>query len=403
MKMLFKNGRIVNGLGQDFERGWVLIEDAKIAAVGEQEDIPDDILARVDEKEVIDLTGKTLLPGLIDAHVHLSLSGSTDPMTELVNMPDATAALHLAKNAERTLQAGITTVRDLGSKNFVDLCVRDAVLSGLITGPRMLCAGQIICITGGHGWQMGCTADGPDEIRKAVRQQVQAGVDLVKFMATGGVLTKGGRPGVPQLDPDELKAGVAEAHKVSLKACAHSQSLEGTRNAVAAGIDSIEHGVSLDDAVIDDMLAQEVFLVPTLSAPFNIIRRAEAAGIPAEFVEKTRRVKADHIAALDKARSAGVRIAMGTDAGTPFNLHGENANELMLLVENGFSAGEAIVCATSRAAELLGIQDVVGNLVAGKQADLLIVDGNPIDDIRLLTDAATIQAVFKNGVKVPRP
>jgi imidazolonepropionase-like amidohydrolase len=222
-------------------------------------------------------------------------------------------------------------------------------------------------------------------------------------MATGGVLTKGGRPGVPQLDPDELKAGIEEAHKIPIKACAHSQSLAGTRNAVAAGIDSIEHGVSLDEAVIEDMLARGVFLVPTLSAPHNIMRRAEAAGIPQEYVEKTRRVNEDHLAALTLAHEAGVRIAMGTDAGTPFNRHGENANEMIFLVENGFSAGEAIVCATSRAAELLGIQDEVGSLSAGKRADLLIVDGNPLDDIRLFADSDKIRAVFKDGIKVAGP
>jgi imidazolonepropionase-like amidohydrolase len=403
MKMLLKNGRIIDGFGAVTEKGWLLIADDKIITVGETEDIPEDITAQLVPEWIFDLTGKTILPGLIDCHVHLALNGSTDPMTELLQMADATAALHMANNAKRTLQAGITTVRDLGAMNFIDLRVRDAIQTGLIDGPQMLCAGQMICITGGHGWQVGCTADGPSEVRKAVRKQIQAGVDQVKFMATGGILTRGGRPGVPQLNPEELRAGVEEAHKIPLKACAHSQSLEGTRNSVAAGIDSIEHGVSLDDAVIEEMLKKDVFLVPTLSAPFNIMRRGIQAGIPAEFVDKTRRVNDAHVEALIRAHEAGVKIAAGTDAGTPFNLHGENANELVLLVENGFSAAEAISCASARAAELLNLQDAVGSITPGKQADLFIIDGNPLMDIRLLTDPKRIWAVIKHGERVIFP
>jgi imidazolonepropionase-like amidohydrolase len=403
MKMFFKNGRIIDGWGETIENGWLLIVENKIIAVGAAENIPVDISRQLIPEEIFDLTGKTILPGLIDCHVHLAFNGSADPIAGVTQMADATIALHMSENAKRTLQAGVTTVRDMGSKNFIDLRVRDAIDTGLIAGPRMLCAGQMICITGGHGWQVGCTADGPIEVRKAVRKQIQAGVDQVKFMATGGVLTRGGRPGVPQFDPEELKAGVDEANKIPLKTCAHSQSLEGTRNSVAAGINSIEHSVSLDDAVIEEMLKKDVFLVPTLSAPFNIIRRGIQAGIPAEFVEKTRRVTDAHVEGLVRAREAGVKVVAGTDAGTPFNLHGENAYELVLLVENGYSAPEAISCATARAAELLNLEDTVGSISPGKQADLLIVDGNPLTDIRILTDPEGIWAVIKNGERILFP
>jgi imidazolonepropionase-like amidohydrolase len=260
----------------------------------------------------------------------------------------------------------------------------------------------MICITGGHGWQVSYQADGPDEVRKAVRAQIKEGVDLVKFMATGGVLTRGGRPGIPQLNPEELKAGIEEAHKIPLKTAAHSQSLQGSRNAVQAGIDSIEHGVSLDEEIIEEMIKRHVFLVPTLSAPINIMKKGVEAGIPEEYVEKTKKVNADHRQALSKARKAGVRIAMGTDAGTPFNQHGENAFELVYLVENGFTPHEAIVSATSKAAELLGLQDRLGSLMPEKEADILVVEGNPLEDISVLTDPRRIRDVYKGGEPVQR-
>lgn len=401
MKTLLRNTRILDGLGGLIDQGWLLMAGDRILALGSHRALTAE--GALEAEETVDGAGATLLPGLIDAHVHLALDGSADPMTGLLHAADATAALHTARNAALTLRAGITSVRDMGSKNFIDLHVRDAVKGGLVPGPRIRCAGQMICMTGGHGWQMGCQADGPDGVRRAARIQIRAGVDLLKFMATGGVLSPGGRPGVPQLSLEELKAGIEEAHKVSLKAAAHSQGLEGTRNAVAAGIDSIEHGVSLDDAVIEEMLRQQVFLVPTLSAPANILRRGEAAGIPAEYVERSRRLIAEHAASLARAREAGVKIAMGTDAGTPFNRHGENAGELLLLVEHGFTPAEAIACATSAAAELLGLEAEVGSLAPGKKADLLMVEGNPLEDITLLAEPSCIRAVYKGGVRIPLP
>jgi imidazolonepropionase-like amidohydrolase len=264
----------------------------------------------------------------------------------------------------------------------------------------MKCAGQMICTTGGHGWSIGYQADGPVEIIKGVRTQIRSGVDVIKFMATSGVLTRGSKPGMPQLNPDELRAGIEEAHKASLKTAAHVQGIEGAWNAVRAGIDSIEHGVSLDDDIIREMIDRNVFLVPTLSAPFRILERGIQAKIPREYVEKTRRIKEAHVSSINRARQAGVKIAMGTDAGTPFNFHGENAMELCYMVENGFSETEAIVSATSRAAELLGSDTEVGRIAPGMKADLLVVEGNPLKSIKILGDPARI-TVYKNGKQVP--
>lgn len=399
MKRIFKNCRLIDGADGVIEEGWLLLEDSRISGFGPMEKIPVHVGNGVDA-EVEIMTGKTILPGLIDCHVHLALDGSPDPMSKITTLADPMATIHMVKHGEATLRAGVTTVRDLGSKNFIDLQVRDAVNSGLINGPRMLCAGQMICITGGHGWPLGCEADGPDAVRQAARKQIKAGVDCVKFMATGGVLTKGSRPGVPQLELEELKAGIEEAHKVSLKTAAHSQGPEGSRNAVLAGIDSLEHGIGLSEETIEEMVKRNVFLVPTFSPPVNIMARGEEAGIPKEFVEKTKRVEDEHIRSVFRAKKAGVKIAMGTDAGTPFNRHGENPFELLHMTEFGFSAAEAIVSATSTAAELLGLEEKIGTIAPGKLADLLIVEGNPLEDIRVLTDPGRIVAVFKEGREI---
>ena len=396
LKTLLTNARIIDGAGTCLDRGWIMISGRHIIATGEGEP------PRVEGSSAVlrDLAGATVLPGLIDCHVHLSLDGSADPMGVAAGMPDPVVMLHLAANAVRTLQSGFTTVRDLGGKNYTDVYLRDGIDSGLASGPRLVCAGRMICITGGHGWQMGHQADGPDSVRQAVRTQVRAGVDVIKFMATGGVLTRGGVPGIPQLTLEELKAGVEEAHKASRRTAAHCQGLEGAKNAVLAGIDSIEHGVGLDDDLIELMVHNRVFLVPTLSAPTNILAGGILAGIPDEYVRKTERVKDDHLASLSLARKAGVKIAMGTDAGTPFNLHGRNAGELVLMVEHGFSPMEALVSATGAAAELLDLRGKVGTISKNAQADLLIVDGNPLEDISILTDPKRILTVVKGGVPV---
>jgi len=299
--------------------------------------------------------------------------------------------------ARDTLMAGVTTVRDLGGKEEIALVLRDAICSGLISGPRMLVSRQMICMTGGHGWPVGREADGPDEVRKAVRQQIKKGADLVKFMATGGVLTPGVEPGAAQLTEEELRAGIEEAHKAGRKTATHAMGTEGTLNALRAGIDSIEHGVYLDDQSVSLMVKQGVALVPTLSALYNIEAKGIEGGIPEYAVEKTKRVKPYHLSSIRMARETGVRIAMGTDAGTPFNMHGENIGELKFLVEQGFSPIEAIQAGTRIAAEVLGMESDLGSIEEGKLADLVVVEGNPLDNIGLLRDPEAIKLVVQGG------
>jgi imidazolonepropionase-like amidohydrolase len=216
-------------------------------------------------------------------------------------------------------------------------------------------------------------------------------------MATGGVLTPGVEPGAAQLTEEELRAGIEEAHKAGRKTATHAMGTEGILNALRAGIDSIEHGVYLNDETVSWMVEHGVFLIPTISALYHIETKGLEAGIPAYAVEKTQRVKPHHLNSIRLAREAGVKIAMGTDAGTPFNMHGENTMELKLLVDQGFSHEEAIQAGTRIAAEVLGMEDELGTIEEGKQADLIVVDGNPLEDITLLLQAEAIPLIMQGG------
>jgi imidazolonepropionase-like amidohydrolase len=262
----------------------------------------------------------------------------------------------------------------------------------------MLASGRLICMTGGHGWQMGREANGADEVRMAAREQIKAGADIVKLMATGGVMTPAVEPGSEQLTEAEMRAGVEEAHKAGRKTATHAMGTRGILNALRAGIDSIEHGVYLDEEAVALMAERKIPLVPTISALYFIETRGVEAGIPAYAVEKTLAVKPHHLASVRMAREAGVPVAAGTDAGTPFNLHGQNLSEINLLVDyGGFSPLEAIEAGTRVSARVLGLEDKLGTIEEGKLADIVLVQGNPLDDIGLLLNPENIRYVMQGG------
>ncbi len=391
MTTAFVDGPVFVGDGRILEHGTVLVEGERIVKVAEGNvPIPKDACK-------IPLAGRMLLPGFIDCHVHLCLDGSADPVTLLMGEPLPLTTLKMAQFARQTLMAGITSVRDLGGKHGIDLIIRDAIRSGLIPGPRMLASSRLICMTGGHGWQMGREADGPDEVMKAAREQIKAGADVVKFMATGGVMTPGVEPGSEQFTEEELRAGIQEAHKVGRKTATHAMGTQGILNALRAGIDSIEHGVYLDEETISLMVKRDVPLVPTISALYHIENKGIAAGIPAFAVDKTLRVKPFHLESVRMAREAGVRVVMGTDAGTPFNVHGENLGELQRLVEVGYSPMEALESGTRIASQVLGLENELGTIEEGKLADLVVVDGNPLDEVGLLLKTEAIRLVMQGG------
>ena len=347
--------------------------------------------------EVIDLTGKTVMPGLIDAHVHLFFDPVADPLSLAAAESDNMSTVRAVRNAAKTLCAGVTTVRDLGWRSFANLDLRNAVAQGIVPGPRILACGQILTMSGGHAWPCALEVDGPEGLRKGARQQLKAGADLIKLMATGGVLTPGVQPGSPQLDEGEMRAAITEARKAGKKSAAHAQGTEGIKNAIRAGISSIEHGMILDEEAVQLMLEGGVYLVPTLAAPYWINLRGLEAGIPPFIVEKNKNIMEKHKNSFQMALKAGVQIAMGTDAGTPFNEHGQSHLELKLMVEQGMSPLAAITAASQTAAALLGIGDTVGTLTPGKQADLLVLDEDPLNDITALSKP---RHVFKGGEMV---
>ena len=392
MSTLFSGGRIFDGMGSTLDDHAVLVEDQKIQRIAPQTEFSGF------DGEVVDVSGGTLLPGLIDCHVHLVYCGEADPGAKVMKLKPGQIVMRALANAQQSLSGGTTSLRDLGGRDFLEFAVRDACNSGEQFGPTIRAAGQIICMTGGHGNQHGRVADGPDEVIKAVREQIHAGSDVIKLMATGGVMTPGVNPEDAHYSENELRVGVEEGHRFHRTCASHAQGSAGILNAVRAGMDSIEHGIFMTDECVELMLSKGTYLVPTLSALLNILVNADQ-GIPEYVVEKTERIKDRHKESVLMFHRAGGKIAMGTDAGTPFNLHGKNQQELKYMVELGIPEKDALVSANANAADLLGMPDR-GRIVEGAYADLLIVEGNPLEDISMVSDPGNHRRVIKNGIPV---
>ncbi len=391
MGIAFVEGKIFVGNGEVLENATVYVEDDKIVSIADTD------AGLPENTQRIPIGNAMLFPGFIDCHVHLIMDGQSDPIAALAGESAVISTLKSAKNSWATLKAGITTVRDMGGKDGIDLGLKQAIESGLIKGPRVLASGHLICMTGGHGWPIAREADGPDDVRRAAREQIKAGADQVKFMATGGVLTPAVEPGSAQLTCEEMKAGIEEAHKAGKKTATHAMGSQGILDALHAGIDSIEHGIYLTDEIISFMKKNKIFYVPTIAAMYHIGKMGVKAGIPAWAVEKNNIVTPHHKESVKKAHKAGIAIAMGTDAGTPFNYHGKNLMEIPLLVRHGLSPMEALVAATDTASQVLGMENRIGTIEQGKMADLVLVKHNPLEDIDILNEADIIIRVMKGG------
>lgn len=332
----------------------------------------------------IEGAGRTLLPGLIDVHVHLQFDGSADFEAEAKELVTAGhAAIKAVVNAKRNLDAGVTTVRDLGGMGGASIDVARAVAAGRVPGPRIVAAGRALTVTGGHGHNIALSreVDGADGVRAAVREEIRAGATAIKLIATGGVLT----PGIPvsfsAFTTEELAAGVREAHQRGLAVAAHAIGADGIRAAVLAGVDSIEHCNQLTASTARAMIERGTVRSPTISAIRGIVDHADR--VPDYAVEKARQVEADSRASHRTALRVGVRHACGTDAGTPFNPHGGAPREIAHMVEWGMRPLEALRAATANGAALLNLDDA-GTVEAGKRADLVLVEGDPVDDVAAL-------------------
>jgi imidazolonepropionase-like amidohydrolase len=349
---------------------------------------------------VVDLTGLTVLPGLIDVHTHLTMDTNFDPYRELTST-DAKEAINGVVNARTTLLAGITSVRNLGAGGFTDVDLRDAINAGQIAGPHMQVSGPPLGITGGHCdsnllpisyHQVGDgVADGIAQVQHRVRQNIKYGADVIKICATGGVLSKGDDPQASQYTLEELKTIVADAHRLGRKVAAHAHGAQGILWASQAGVDSIEHGSYINDEGIAEMKKDGTYLVPTLYLEDWML---EKGSLPAFYHQKMEDVSAVAKGNIKRALQAGVKIAMGTDAAV--YPHGLNAHELDVYVNQlGMAPLAALQSATVNAADLMGWSAKTGSLEAGKWADIIAVDKNPLDDVRVLQD---VKFVMKAGV-----
>jgi len=397
-RTVFRGAALFDGTGAAPTPADVSVENGRIVDVG----------SGLDGDEAVDLSGRTILPGLFDCHTHIVFSHVD--MWRSVQTPFSYRFFEAARNLERTLRIGITTVRDAGG---ADLGIQQAVADGLIPGPRLQISLRMLSQSGGHGddwYPSGAVVsflpsypgmpdgivDGPDAMRRAVRELVKMGAQVIKVATTGGVLSPRDDPRHAHFRPAELEVLVEEATAAGIAVMAHAQGADGIKNAVRAGIRSIEHGIFLDDEAIELMLARGTWFVPTLVAPQGVIDAAEAGvQLPPAIIDKARAVVERHRAAFRSAVHAGVRIAMGTDSGvTP---HGRNLRELVLMVEGGMTPAAALEATTRSAAQLLGLDADLGTIEPGKLADLVVVAGDPFafDDLD-----QRVESVWKEGVHV---
>jgi imidazolonepropionase-like amidohydrolase len=358
----------------------VVVEDGRVASI-----------AGNDQRPKADRTyeATSVVPGLINSHVHLEVNGEPDTQTFFLIRTPTERTLDAARNARLALEAGVTTVRDLGGSESNAVALRDAIAIGQHAGPTIVPAGRAICMTGGHGFFLGREADGPWDARKAVREQRKAGATCIKLIATGGVLTKGAVPGQDQLSEEEMRAAIDEARTHGMRVAAHAIGTSGIKNALRAGVTSIEHGHLLDDEAIALFKERDAYLVPTLAAVWCIYENISGGAQPDYVVRKATEIYQSAGDNIRKAWRAGVKIAGGSDAGTPYNRHENYAYEVELMsTVLGMTPQQALIAATSTAAELLGVD--TGVLAPGRPADLLLLGGDAGSDVRALREPRVV-------------
>jgi imidazolonepropionase-like amidohydrolase len=406
--LAIKAGKLIDGTGKELEGMVVLVEGERITQVGKAQEV------EIPEgAEVLDATGKTVMPGMIDAHLHIR--GSGDPSrrgVQVVGDSIGTLALMSYVNAKKDLEAGFTALRDAGNFGYVDVALRDAIDEGWIEGPRLKVAGQGLTSTGGHGDRtkrlaphvrlegLNNIVDSPDEARKATRYQIKMGVDFIKIMATlSEYVRKFGGTCSQELTYETMKAICEVAHWAGRKVGAHCHGGPGVTDAIKAGVDSFEHGRFITDEQLEMMAEGGRYLVPTLAPEGRAMEYGrEAVGtVKDEDWEWKLRANGAMYDTVARAHRLGVKVAAGSDAAMPFVRHGESAYELELLVRAGMTPMEAIVAATKVGSEVLDMAEEIGTVEAGKYADLVVVDGDPLADIKILQDLNRVKKVIKGG------
>jgi imidazolonepropionase-like amidohydrolase len=407
--LAIKAGKLLDVVqGKIFENQLILIQGDRIKKIG-----PEGKIQIPADASTIDLSASFVLPGFIDCHTHVTQQIG-NYLDDTFRKSSVDWAVICPVFAKRTLEAGFTTIRDLGSRDFVDVALKKAIASGMVEGPRMIVAGHMISATGGHGDISGFSpqilfdrfsgvADGVDEVRKKVRWNIKYGADVIKFAATAGVLSEEESAGEPAYSTEEMKAIVEEAHLLHKKVAAHAHGAEGIRMAVAAGVDSIEHGSLIDDEGIRIMKSNGTYLTLTMYPGVAILQHGAEWGLPQKLIDKARLIDSQRRERFKKAIHEGVKIAYGTDAGV--YPHGMNAEDFPLLVQLGMSPMQAIQSATVRAADLLGKSNEIGSLEPGKSADLVAVGANPLEDINSLKHVQFVMkagVIYKNEFAVPK-
>jgi len=396
--------RLIDGTGRILNDALVTFQHSKILEVGTKSEV-----AVPSDAEIINAHGATIMPGLIDAHIHFlgPSKGAPSPLSMLA-APRELRAIRGAVDATKYLDWGFTTVGEMGSK--FGIAIKMAVEEGTIAGPKILAAGMPLTQTGGHldvykflprdltDVMEAIIVDGVDEVRKAVRSQIRAGADIVKICVTGGVTDKGSIPSAAEFSVDEIKTAVDEAHRRGLKTQAHAQGNEGIKNAIKGGIDAIAHGFYLDDEACEMMIQKNIGFVPTLGIGEIVLQMGQEGGMPDYAIKKMKDAHSSHMLSFRMAYEKGVKIAMGTDmTGEDAFPHGKNAWELEVMVRQGMSNMDAIMASTKNASEILGVGESRGTLEEGKQADMLLIQGNPLEDIKVLQNRQNILLVVKDG------
>lgn len=397
-------GKLIDGTGADpIQNGLVIVEEGRITYAGPESSRP---LRR--DAARIDAEGGTILPGLIDAHVHISLSAPADIPAEVMARDSGDAAFEVARNLADTVAAGVTTIRTVSDLAHLDVSAARAVKAGKIVGPDVHAAGRGLTTTGGHGDIMPCwlhqdhgqiseVVDGPEAIRLGIRRQAQAGATWIKLFLTGGVIDPHGRIDAEEFAPDEFQMAMDTANMLGLPVAVHAHNKKAILRAIRGGVRSVEHGMHFDEECADVARGADVYLVPTLTVMDRIIKLGPQSGIPEYMIENVRQRTTKHHEYVKHAYDVGARIACGTDAGSMLTPHGSAGREVVQFVKCGLTPVQAINVATQRTAELLRIGDRVGALEEGKRADIIVVEGDATANVETLESPGNMRAVIAAG------